>query len=185
MAAVLVLHHDPWRSVNLRPASKNCSIKTVKSLPIQELKSALRRSEEMRGWRWNCRPSPIAGRHARDEMGKPTPSVRLDLTVSDTLLLATLLNAVADPSWDQQLIRGTVPVLPDLGEDETWLTTSQVAERLGVAPKTITGWTARGGPKACPFPKGTQIHYRNYWPASVIDQWDSEWKRAGSKAAAG
>jgi predicted DNA-binding transcriptional regulator AlpA len=137
----------------------------------------------MRGWRWHCHLSQIAGRHARDETLKPARSVRLELTASDALLLATILNAAADPNWEQQpIIRGTVPVLPDLDEDDTWLTTRQVAERLGVGQKTITGWTARGGPKACPFPKGTRINYRNYWPATVIDQWDSDWRKAGSKA---
>lgn len=184
LAAVLVLRCAQRISIRLRSAHKNCSIKTVTSLPFQELKSALSTYGEMRGWRWNYHISQIEGRHARGETVGPKHTVRLELTPSDALLLATILNAAADPSWEQQSISRTVPILPDLGEDDTWLTTSEVAKRLGVASKTITGWTTRGAPKTCPFPKGTRVNYRNYWQASVIDQWSIEWKKPSKAPAA-
>jgi hypothetical protein len=166
----------PRAAGGLRAGPKNCSIKTVRSIPLQELKSALYRYEKLRGWRWSIRATPLPGRHARGDSLEPTHTVSLQLTPRDALALAMIINAAADPVWGQQPISRTVPILPDLDEEDTWLTTNEVAERLGVAPKTITGWIARGGPKSCPFPKGTRVNYRNYWPAKVIDDWHATWR---------
>lgn len=152
------------------------------SLPYRELKSALSYYAEMTGWRWNYRIVHIAGRHARADdtsegASKPTPTIRLDLTPSDALALATVLNAAADPGQGREPVNRPVPILPEIDDDDEWLTTRAVAEKIGVAQTTITSWLSRGGPKGCPFPQGTQVHYRNYWQASVIDHWRERWHR--------
>jgi hypothetical protein len=41
----------------------------------------------------------------------------------------------------------------------------------GFAPKTITGWLARGGPSRCPFPPAYRFLYRLYWPLEVVTAW--------------
>lgn len=166
----------------------------MSSLPYRELKSALTYYSGRTGWRWNVRitqiqaagpggqgghavsPAAPAGRHGQTETSKPTPSVRLDLTPSDALALATVLNAAADPGQGRKPVNRTVPIMPEIDDEDEWLTTTAVAKRLGVASTTITSWLTRSGPKTCPFPQGIQVNYRNYWQASVIDQWGHTWR---------
>lgn len=161
----------------MHSGQENCSIKTVSSsLPYRELKSALSYYAGMTGWRWNVHVTQIQGRHSQTATSKPTPSVRLDLTPSDALALATVLNAAADPGQGRKPVNRTVPIMPEIDDEDEWLTTTAVAKRLGVASTTITSWLTRSGPKRCPFPEGIQVNYRNYWQASIIDQWDEKWR---------
>lgn len=149
----------------------------MSSLPYLELKSALSYYAKMAGWRWTYRMVQIQGRHARsDDATKAVHTIRLDLTPRDAFALATVLNAAA-PRQGGETPDRPVPILLEIGEDDEWLTTSAVAKRIGVASSTITSWLTRGGPRTCPFPRGTQVNYRNYWQASTIDHWYAQWHR--------
>lgn len=128
----------------------------------------------MAGWRWN---SKITARHARDS----EYTIRVDLTGRDALALATCIMMAArsmKPTSRNKLPESwPVPILDSYHEDDEWLTTAAVAERIQVSRSTITSWAARGCPKKCPFPApGRKIHYRNYWQASVVDEWSKRWR---------
>ena len=43
----------------------------------------------------------------------------------------------------------------------------------GIAPKTITGWLARGGPARNPFPVPDRLLYRVYWRRTEIESWQT------------
>ena len=58
---------------------------------------------------------------------------------------------------------GALLGLPELDGD-VWADIAGAAAISGAAPKTITGWLSRGGPKHCPFPAAHRFLYRLYWP---------------------
>lgn len=134
----------------------------------QDLRTAFQFHGEHTGWKWNIRVNTHHGKGAAHR-------IRLEMTPSDALMLATLItmstpDRQGDPDWP-------VPILPALAGEDEWLTTAEVAARLGVKPGTITSWINRGCPKASPFPEpGRRVHYRNYWQASVVDRWASDRK---------
>lgn len=68
--------------------------------------------------------------------------------------------------------------LPELPTGECWVDMAGAAVLADVAPRTITSWLARGGPKLCPFPGGSRFMYRLYWPRSVITSWVQEYRAA-------
>lgn len=47
----------------------------------------------------------------------------------------------------------------------------------GVAPKTITGWLAKGGPARHPFPPAYRFLYRLYWPMMVVHKRAAQYPR--------
>jgi predicted DNA-binding transcriptional regulator AlpA len=61
--------------------------------------------------------------------------------------------------------------LRELPGDDCWVDIAGTAAITGVAPKTITGWLARGGPVRNRFPSPERILYRSYWPRSEVESW--------------
>ncbi len=55
---------------------------------------------------------------------------------------------------------GALLGLPELDGD-VWADIAGAAAISGAAPKTITGWLSRGGPKHCPFPAAHRFLYRS------------------------
>lgn len=64
--------------------------------------------------------------------------------------------------------------LPELPPGDVWVDIAGASVLANAAPKTITSWLTRGGPKRNPFPAATRVLYRLYWPASVIRAWRVE-----------
>ena len=50
-----------------------------------------------------------------------------------------------------------------------WVDIAGASAVSGAAPKTITGWLSRGGPKHGPFPAAHRFLYRLHWPLSQIE----------------
>jgi hypothetical protein len=61
--------------------------------------------------------------------------------------------------------------LPELPGGDVWVDMAGASAITGLQPKTITGFLARGTPKAHPFPAAYRFLYRNYWPMGVIEEW--------------
>lgn len=68
--------------------------------------------------------------------------------------------------------------LPELDGD-VWVDIAGAAAVSGAAPKTITRWLSRGGPKHCPFPAAHRFLYRLYWPVSQIEAWTAAYRAPG------
>ncbi|MER6816462.1 hypothetical protein ABT299_44975 [Spirillospora sp. NPDC000708] len=66
--------------------------------------------------------------------------------------------------------------LPELPNADVWVDTAGAAAVTGIAPKTITGWLSRGGPKALPFPAARRFLYRTYWPLSELEDWTEAYR---------
>lgn len=73
--------------------------------------------------------------------------------------------------------------LPELPGGDVWADIAGAAAVTGIAPKTISGWLTRGGPKSAPFPAPHRFLYRNYWPLSELEDW-TEGYRAEQQAGA-
>lgn len=73
--------------------------------------------------------------------------------------------------------------LPELPGGDVWVDIAGAAAVTGIAPKTISGWLTRGGPKAAPFPAAHRFLYRNYWPLSEMEDW-AQGYRAEQQAGA-
>ena len=73
--------------------------------------------------------------------------------------------------------------LPDLDGD-VWADIAGAAAITGAAPRTITGWLNRHGPKRCPFPEPRRSLYRLYWPVSVLQSWRDDYARVVGPGAA-
>ena len=71
--------------------------------------------------------------------------------------------------------------LPELPDGDCWVDTAGAAALAGVAPKTITGWLARGGPVRSPFPSPRRILYRLYWPRAEVESWMSREQSLGKR----
>ena len=56
-----------------------------------------------------------------------------------------------------------------------WADIAGASAVSGAAPKTITGWLSRGGPKHCPFPAA----HRLYWLLSQIEAWTAAYRGTG------
>lgn len=138
----------------------------------------------MTGLRWDFNISEIKGRHvAWRAESKPPRVIILELTERDALALATVLTAAANPGPGRKPLGRVVPIMPEVAQDDDWLTTADVARRVGVTANTINSWLTRHGPKSCPFPQAAErVNYRNYWLASVIDRWQSEWRKPSEKS---
>jgi hypothetical protein len=61
--------------------------------------------------------------------------------------------------------------LPELGGGECWVDIAGAAVLARVAPRTITGWLSRRGPRRNPFPPASRFLYRLYWPAAQVRAW--------------
>lgn len=61
--------------------------------------------------------------------------------------------------------------LPELGADDVWVDIAGAAALAVVAPRTITSWLSRRGPRRNPFPTPHRFLYRLYWPRSAITAW--------------
>lgn len=74
------------------------------------------------------------------------------------------------------LAQGPVPAagallgLPPL-DDDVWVDSAGATAVTGIAPRTISGWLSKGGPKHCPFPAARRYLYRRYWPLSELQAW--------------
>ena len=73
---------------------------------------------------------------------------------------------------------GVLLGLPELDGD-VWVDIAGAAAVSDAAPKTITGWLSRGGPKHCPFPAAHRFLYRLYWPLSQIEAWTAAYRGTG------
>ncbi|RSN46565.1 helix-turn-helix transcriptional regulator [Actinomadura sp. WAC 06369] len=71
----------------------------------------------------------------------------------------------------RQAPAGRLLGLPELPGGDVWVDTAGASAVTGIAPKTITGWLTRGGPKALPFPAPHRFLYRNHWPLSELEDW--------------
>ena len=60
-----------------------------------------------------------------------------------------------------------------------WVDIAGASAVSGAAPKTITGWLSRGGPKHCPFPAAHRFLYRLYWPLFQIEAWTAAYRDTG------
>lgn len=72
--------------------------------------------------------------------------------------------------------------LPELDGD-VWADIAGAAAITGAAPRTITGWLNRRGPKRCPFPEPRRSLYRLYWPESVLRTWRDDYAGVSSPGA--
>ena len=61
--------------------------------------------------------------------------------------------------------------LPELPAGDCWVDIAGAAMLARAAPRTISGWLARGGPARNPFPPPSRFLYRLYWPKTAIDAW--------------
>lgn len=98
--------------------------------------------------------------------GQDASGSRVDL--SDRM--TALSNSI---SRGDRIPAGRVMGFPELPGGDMWCDIAGAAAIVGVPPKTITGWLARGGPKDNPFPIPNRILYRLYWPISVIRKWQN------------
>lgn len=55
--------------------------------------------------------------------------------------------------------------------ETNWVDVVGASVIAGVAPRTITGWLAKGGPAEKPFPAAHRFLYRLYWPMDVVAAW--------------
>lgn len=91
-------------------------------------------------------------------------SEQVDLAVRLAALSGALRRGMQVPA-------GRVLGFPELPDNDAWCDIAGAAAIAGVPPKTITGWLARRGPKADPFPRPDRILYRLYWSCDAVLAW--------------
>jgi predicted DNA-binding transcriptional regulator AlpA len=108
--------------------------------------------------------------------------VRKPELVKLTTRVATLTESVRH---GMPVPAGRLYGLPELPDGDIWVDIAGAAALTGIAPRTITGWLARGGPHRNPFPQPDRIMYRLYWPRSEIESWHTREpdSRAATKSA--
>lgn len=72
--------------------------------------------------------------------------------------------------------------LPELDEDDVWVDIAGASAYVGAAPKTITSWLARRGPKYAPFPAPLRLLHRLYWRRSDVQAWVDQGVASGPPA---
>jgi predicted DNA-binding transcriptional regulator AlpA len=93
--------------------------------------------------------------------------------------VATLTESVRD---GLPVPAGRLYGLPELADGDIWVDIAGATALTAMAPRTITGWLARGGPRRNPFPQPDRIMYRLYWPRSEIESWRA--REQGNRTAA-